>query len=235
MKVLISRAEPAASQTAITLAKFGHEAVLLPLFEIIDTGNPLPDTQIYDGMILTSKNAVEILANRGWKLDDPNLPAFCVGERTKQAAIKLGFKNTFRANGGGAALVNLMAGLGLESSQMLYLSTPDKSFDMKMALKPNKIDVETVDIYQAKPFMPDSEEIKEAILSIKGGYIFVYSALSGKQLAEILLSNNIANLLKQCTLISISNQAAKPLENFEWKRVLVAKKPDETSMIELID
>ena len=234
MKVLITRAEPAASQTAMALAKFGHEAVLLPLFKMIDTGTPVPNTQPYHGIIFTSKNAIEILAKRGWNVDHLNLTAFCVGERTEQAAIKLGFKKTFKADGGGAALVDLMAGLGLEGCKMLYLSTPDKSFDMKMALKLHKIGVETVDIYQAKPAGPENKQVKEAVLAIKHDYIFVYSALSGKYLAEILVSNNLANLLKQCTLISISNQAAQPLENFEWKQVLVAKKPHETKMIELI-
>ena len=230
MKVLITRAQPAASQTAKALAKQGHEAVLLPLFEVIDTGNPIPKSQ-YEGIIFTSKNAVEILEKRGWNLEEPNTPAFCVGEKTQEAAQKLGFKTTYKANGGGAALVKVMSELKLDGSKMLYLSTPDKSFDMQTALKPHNIEVETIDIYQAKPVTPKNAQIIDAIVAVKDASIFIYSALSSKQLAKTLKSESLESLLSNCTLIGISDVAIKPLEHIDWKRVLIAQNPSEEAMI----
>ena len=230
MKVLITRAQPAANQTSKTLTRHGHEAILLPLFEIVDTGTPIPKNH-YEGIIFTSKNAVTILEKRNWNLETTNTPAFCVGEKTQEAAQKLGFKTTYKANGGGAALAKLMAGLNLDGKTMLYLSTPDKSFDMKMALKPHNIKIETIDIYQAKPVTPKSTQIMNAILAVKDASIFIYSVLSGKQLAKILKSENLESLLSNCTLIGISDVAIKPLEHIDWKRVLIAQNPSEEAMI----
>jgi len=190
MKVLITRAEPAADQTANNLAKHGHEAILLPLFKMIDTQARIPDKK-YDGIIFTSKNAVEVLKTRGWKIPNPKMIAFCVGGKTEKAAQALGFKQTYSANGGGAVLVDLMRAMQLEGKKLLYLSTPDKSYDMKMALESHNVHVETIDIYQAKP-------------------------------------------VQACTLISISDQAIGPLEDIDWKAVLIAPSPQEKEMIALV-
>jgi len=233
MKVLITRAEPAASQTAANLAKQGHEAILLPLFQVMDTQANIPEKN-YDGIIFTSKNAVDILKLRDWKIPDLSAPVFCVGKKTEKAAQLLGFKETYSANGGGAALVDLMRTMNLAKNNMLYLSTPDKSFDMKRALQTHHIDVETVDIYQAKPVMPKNNQVKQAIASVSNGFVFTFSALSSEHLAKILESNGLIDALKECTLISISNQAIKPLELIDWKDILIAPTPQEDQMIALM-
>ena len=234
MKVLITRAEPAASQTAANLAKKGHEAIVLPVFEVVDTQNNIPEKN-YDGIIFTSKNAVDVLKSRAWKLPVPDMPAFCVGEKTEKAAQRLGFKETYSANGGGAALTDLMSTMKLEDRKMLYLSTPDKSFDIKKALATYKIDVETVDIYQARPVTPNREQLTQAISVVRHGAVFTYSALSSEHLAKLIKSSHMIEELKECTLISISSQASKPLELIDWKDILIAQSPKENEMIALIN
>ena len=233
MKVLITRAEPAATQTAANLAKQGHEAIVLPLFEVVDTHATIPE-ESYDGFIFTSKNAVDVLKSRNWKIPNPDLPAFCVGHKTEKAAQVLGFRKTYSANGGGAALVELMSTLKLETSNMLYFSTPDKSFDMKEALEPHKVHVKTVDIYQAQPVIPESKRLQQAISAVRDGFIFTYSALSSEHLAKLLKSGNLSQELKKCTLISISSHAVKPLELIDWKDILIASTPQEKEMIALM-
>lgn len=233
MKVLITRAEPAATQTAANLAAKGHEAILLPLFEVVDTRATFPD-QNYDGIIFTSKNAVDVLQARHWKIPNSEMPAFCVGEKTEKAAQELGFKQTYSANGGGAALVDLMQTMQLEASNMLYLSTPDKSFDMQKALEPYKINVTTVDIYRARAITPQIEQLKQAILAISSGFVFTYSALSSQHLAKLLKSSKMMHSLKNCTLISISEQAVGQLEDIDWKATLIAPSPQEEEMIALM-
>lgn len=233
MKVLITRAEPAATQTAANLAAKGHEAILLPLFEVVDTRATFPD-QNYDGIIFTSKNAVDVLQARHWKIPNSEMPAFCVGGKTEKAAQTLGFKKTYSANGGGAALVNLMQTMQLEASNMLYLSTPDKSFDMQKALEPYKINVTTVDIYRARAINPEIEKLQQAIANMNDGFVFTYSALSSEHLAKLLKAAKITSLLQECTLISISEQAVGQLEDIDWKAILIAPSPQEEEMIALM-
>lgn len=233
MKVLITRANPAAIQTATTLKENGHEAILLPLFEIVDTKNPIPEFE-YDGFIFTSKNSVEILQNRNWQPTNPNTAAFCVGEKTEKAAKALGFTNTYCASGGGAALAKLISGLNLQGNRLIYFSTPDRSFNMKTALKPADIGVDTIDIYQAKSITPTDQSLLDALKAVSNAYIFVYSALSAQHLAQTLETINQTSILNGCTLVGISKQAVKPLEHIEWKGIFTAKKPEEMHMISLI-
>ncbi len=232
MAVLITRAEPAASQTSKRIEQAGHDVIVLPLFEVSDLKTQIPNAD-YDGVIFTSKNAVEVLATRefGFK----NIPAYCVGEKTKQAAEALGFTKTHVANGGGAVLADLMGKMKLEGQTLLYPTTPDRSYDMQTALEPSGIKVKSIDIYQVNALIPDQQTFTQTFQKISYGHIFTYSALSATHLTHILETTNLTNALKDCTLIGISKHAVKSLEQFEWKEILVARQPDETCMIELLN
>lgn len=232
MKVLITRAEPAASQTAKSLSAHGHEAIVMPLFEVIDTGASIPQKN-YDGIVFTSRNAVEILQMRGWQHKPMDILACCVGQKTQQAAKAIGFSNTLTANGGGKVLCEKISGLDLRNKHFLYLSTPDKSLNISDELEPLGIKVDTIDIYQAKTITPKPEEISSLMKKIAKNCIFSYSALSSEHLADLFLKQD-PELIKTVTLIGISNQAIKPLTKFSWKSILIPKKPNEASMMKLI-
>lgn len=232
MKVLITRAEPAASQTANALAKAGHEALVLPLSTITDTMQPIP-ARHYDGIILTSRNAVETLRARGWQHEPMDIPAYCVGEKTEKAAHILGLENTITAKGGGRVLSEKMKTLTIKGHRILYPSTPDKSFDMAKALEGRGVTVDTVDIYKTRKIIPDADDIQSVMKQITGNCIFTYSALSSDHLASLIRQID-PDILKTVTLIGISSQATRPLEGFGWKSILVSEYPDEGSMINLL-
>ena len=234
MKVLITRAKPQATQTSQNLDRSGHEAICLPLSEIIDLGTAIPELQ-YDGIIFTSKNAVDILKNRSWTPKNFNIPTYCVGEKTQQAAKAYGFNTTHTAYGGGKALTKLINEMNINKGRLLYPSTPEKNFDMSQALKSEDLHIDTIDIYRANPLTPPRKESQKALKKVMKDYIFVYSALSGKNLMEILNTENLTNSLQDCTLIGISKQAIQFLEHIEWKEVLIADEPNEEQMITLID
>ena len=59
MRVLVTRIQSAAEKTAEVLLDSGHEPVLLPIFELVDTAELIPEIP-YDGYVFTSGNAVEI-------------------------------------------------------------------------------------------------------------------------------------------------------------------------------
>lgn len=233
MKVLVTRAEPAASETASRLADAGHEPVLLPLFEIIDTGATIPDTD-YDAIVFTSRNAVLVLQARKWSPLKKDFPVFCVGSKTRDEAAKLGFTNTHTANGGGAELAKLIKQHDFKGATFLYASTPKKSFDMAEALNNIGIKVITSDIYQSKPALPSYDAFNHAMSYLSTGYALVYSALSSKHFANLIEQHKHTETLENITLIGISGQAIEPLKHFKWKSVSSAASPDEAEMFKLI-
>jgi len=233
MKVLITRAEPSASQTAQKVIEAGHEPVVMPLFEIHDTGRQIPRKQ-YDAIVFTSKNAVTTLSNRGWHPENADMPAFCVGKKTQDAARAFGFTTTRTATGGGVELTKLIAEQDNKGKTFLYLSTPDKSHDMAQALEPFGIRVETVDIYQARTISPPPGDFMSAINTVSQGAVLVYSALGSHHLGSLIQEHLDVHALIGARLIGISRHALKPLETLSWKSIATPQAPDETEMLAMI-
>lgn len=113
MKMLLTRpAAQSARFAAQVQARFeaGPEIVISPLLEIVETeaADALADPRNFDGvgaLAFTSENAVTVFARhqdgRAW-------PAYCVGDRTAQAALKLGFE-AIAGPGTATGLVDVIA------------------------------------------------------------------------------------------------------------------------------
>ena len=66
MKLLIIRPEPGASISAERAREAGMTPVVLPFFEVQAVAWQQPDPADYDALLLTSANAVRLVA-QGWK------------------------------------------------------------------------------------------------------------------------------------------------------------------------
>jgi uroporphyrinogen-III synthase len=88
-RLLVLRPEPGARATVERARQRGLEAIAAPLFEIEPVAWDVPDPTSFDGLLLTSANALRhggpgIEALRG-------LPVYAVGESTAEAARSAGF------------------------------------------------------------------------------------------------------------------------------------------------
>ena len=103
MRVWVARPEPGASQTGAALADLGHAPLVAPVLAIRPCPAP-PPAGVFDGIVLTSANAVEALAeaHRG-------VPVFAVGARTAACAEAKGFGPVIAGPGDGAGLAALVA------------------------------------------------------------------------------------------------------------------------------
>lgn len=231
MRVLITRAEPAASRTAKKLSDLGHEPVICPIFELADTGGPAPENDA-EHYIFTSANAVEILARRNWRPTNIQSTAWCVGERTAKAAKALGFTKTPVATGGGAKLTEqIVAKDHKTNATFVYPTTPDRSFDMREALASFGITVEPVEIYQTVKVVPDVSLIGNFFTGSKTRAIFVFSDRSAAHLVDILNDFDELSGFDSILVISISQSAANIMLNCSWQGVYVSPQPNEASMI----
>ncbi|MDJ0612595.1 MAG: uroporphyrinogen-III synthase [Rhizobiaceae bacterium] len=234
MRVLVTRAEPAASRTRHKLEKLGHEPYVLPIFELKDLGGVLPDYP-YDGIIFTSANAVEVLLRRNWRNHNPDTVAYCVGKRTEEAAEQIGFSRTIAASGGGAALVLEFEKLNLpENQRFLYPTTPDRSFDMQLALQKKGYSVDLVELYQTRKCNRAGQELSGAIDWCKDGAVLAYSARSAEYLSELLSSLNDLSSISSISLIGISKTATNIMLKYPWRDVYVSSNPSEDDMLILL-
>ena len=78
--VVVLRPEPGASRTAARAEALGLDARVVPLFAIVPIEWSAPDPSDFDGIVLTSANAVR---HGGEQLDELKaLPVHAVGEAT---------------------------------------------------------------------------------------------------------------------------------------------------------
>ncbi len=232
--VLILRAEPVASLTGQALAVRGHRVLKCPLFEIHDTDAALPDEKT-DGLILTSRNAVTSLKRRGWHCPGPDLPIFCVGAKTAQAAADLGSRNILTGPGTASALADMIVKSNLPAeARLLYPAACERAFDFDTALSASGISLETVAIYELRKRGLRHGVLESALEQIDGGAVFIYSARSAAYFAELISEQSLKPYTSAITLIAISGTAAEPLQTLPWRETLIAATPDETAMIDLI-
>ncbi len=235
MRVLITRAEPAASRTAQKLEAFGHTPIVCPIFELVDLGGPDPD-QNSTNYIFTSANAVEVLLKRNWTPGDTSATAWCVGTKTETAAKVLGFQNTVVASGGGAKLAEKITNTkAVFEEPFIYPTTPDRSFNIQQALSASGIKVETVDIYRTAKVMSENSRIASFFSKSDRSAIMIYSERSASHLISLLKDIINPNDVNRASVISISKSAANMMLNYGWEGVYVSERPDEASMISRLE
>jgi uroporphyrinogen-III synthase len=88
-QVVVLRPEPGASATVKRALEHGLDAVAAPLFEVEPIPWQVPDLGAFDGLLLTSANAVRAGGDELRKLT--SLPVYAVGEATAAAARERGF------------------------------------------------------------------------------------------------------------------------------------------------
>ena len=229
--VLVTRAEPGLSRSVAALEMAGYAPVSLPLFEVTDTGNELP-ADFEDHFIFTSANALEVLKRRNWHPSNEQAIAWCVGDKTAQAAREIGFVNVRSAAGGGARLVQQIADHGYESgSRFRYFTAPDRSYDVAGALGTHGHVVDTTEIYRVDLRRPTAEEFIAVMAKVKNGALFVYSKRSGDHLAGLIKENIDHVNTESMVVVAISESATNMLLNVPWRGVYASPKADETSMI----
>src|SRR4029079_3220018 len=102
-RVVVLRPQPGADATVAKARALGLEAVAIPLFEIDPVEWKAPDAGSFDGLLLTSANAVRF--GREGVAELRGLKVYAVGEATAEAARAAGFDVTATGDAGADRLL----------------------------------------------------------------------------------------------------------------------------------
>ncbi len=207
--LLIIRPEPGNGETVARARALGMEAKSCPLFEVVALDWNPPASNAYDALLLTSANAVQ---QAGPALDAfMELPAFCVGAATAQAASKAGL---------------YVAAEGIGSASDLLASLPDLNFLHLCGTETASIrlahsSIQHLPIYSSLALAPSPEFAD--ILSLRP-VIAVHSPRAGSRLNE---------LVKDRSAISIAaiSQNTAQAAGFGWEAVAIADKPRDDALL----
>ena len=206
-KLLLLRPEPSLSASAERARALGLEVLACPLFQVEPVAWQAPDPAGYDGLLLTSANAVR---HAGPGLETLTaLPVHAVGAATAEAARAAGFDVL---TVGDADLVDLLGKLP-QDVRLLHLVGQDH-----VKVDDARIDRRTV--YRSKaidrPLLPP----------LAGLVAAVHSPRAGARLAEL------ATVRDEAMVAAISDAAAHACGT-GWERTEAAEKPSDECLLAL--
>ncbi len=219
-RILVTRSEPGASQTAERLRAAGYTPIVEPVFAIEPIPAAIPD---FDALAFTSANGVREFARLSSRRD---APVFCVGARTAEEARNIGFTNVASADGDVEALGGLIEDQLPKSSRLLHAGNEEARGDLTGRLKSVGIAAEFVAIFRAAPAGAPGPVLR-AHLAGKAGFdaVLIHSPRGATILAGFAEGSPSA-----LNVAAISAAAIIPLAGIAG-RTEIASQPNEQSLL----
>ena len=148
MRLLVTRPEEDAAETAAELVALGHEVLVQPLFAIAFAAAPAPVTKP-GALAFTSRNGVRAFLRwpeaAGWR----DLPVFAVGDATAALLRAEHFSDIHTAAGDAEALAGLIAAeLAPSAGALLYPAPREGAYDLAAVLAAKGFSIRRIEAYR---------------------------------------------------------------------------------------
>ena len=209
--LLVLRPEPGASATVDRARRRGLDAVAAPLFEIEPMAWRAPEAGSFDGLLLTSANA---LRHGGEQLQPlRGLPVYAVGEATAEVARQRGFDITATGDDGIDRLLGLIDG----QLKLLHLCSEDRREPAE-----TQQNITSIVVYRAKSIeSPDLHDVA-------GSVALIHSPRAGRRFAELVED-------RSSVAIAAISAAAAAAAGRGWHAVEAAQSPDDDTLLALAE
>lgn len=211
--LVVLRPQPGAAATCEAASEIGLRALAIPLFEIEPVAWAAPDPAGFDGLLLTSANA---LRHGGAELDGlRGLPVFAVGEATAAQARSAGFIPSFTGSGGvDEMLAQIDPGL-----RLLHLCGEHR----REPAAPRQ-SITQLPVYRAAELpAPD-------LAPVAGAVVAVHSPRAGARLAGIAATSGLD--ISTTAIAAISREAERAAGE-GWEQTIAADEPDDAALLAL--
>ena len=233
--ILITRPEPAATETAVRVTAMGFHPVVAPMMTI-RTMAPLdmkPTSRSRSnpiGILVTSGNALPALG-----ADFRDIPLFAVGRATARRATQAGFRTVASADGDAADLARLVAErVHPTQGALLLLSGRGQGMALAATLRTLGFRITRRVAYTTEPtqVLPDA-----ALRALRAGSVthaLFFSAETARVFHRLVRRMALAPLLAGCDALAISQRTEVALRGLPWRRISIAAAPDQDSLLALL-
>jgi uroporphyrinogen-III synthase len=232
MRMLVTRPEPEASETAARLNALDIPTTVLPLLVHRTLPTSLPDPAGFAAVALTSANALRALAERNAVEAFRGLKTYAVGDRTAEAAREHGFTAVESAGGSLSDLAELLPHAGV-AGPIFYPAAQDQSGDLAKSLAPYGVMVVTARIYA----MDEAEDLPAAVIGeVEAGDIgavLLYSRRTAAAFAARVAPHLSRATRMRLGVLCLSETVAEPLMAAHFARIGLADYPSEEAMMGL--
>jgi uroporphyrinogen-III synthase len=233
MRLLVTRPEPDGERTAAALRAREHDVLLAPLLRMQSVDFKVAD-QPYAAVVMTSANAARALAGHPQAAQLVAFSAFTVGRHTADAAGAAGFREVHSAAGDQRDLAVLIrARLAGASTPLLYLAGEDRAGDLAGDLASAGLRVHTVVAYRAVKTTRFPSDVETALTARTLDGVLHFSRRTAE--AYLDCAAGILGAALQPVQFCLARQVSQPLTAAGAQRVRIASRPDETSVLEMVD
>lgn len=221
-RVLVTRSEPGATETALRLGQSGFDPVVEALFAIAPVDVTLPE---FDALAFTSANGVRRFARLSPRRDTP---VFCVGERTAREARDAGYLHVSSSNATVDALATLIQRELAPGARLLHAGNEETRGDLAGRLSAAGRSAAFLPIFRAVPV----EAPGPVLAAHLAGEASLDAILIHSPRAASILTGFVSGMTSagHLSVAAISQAAAEPLEGFA-ERLEIATSPDESALI----
>jgi len=232
MRVLLTRPLEDAEPLAARLNGIGFETLIEPLLAIEVDRAATVELDGVQAILATSANGIRALAALTPRRD---IAVLAVGEATAATAREAGFRHVDAAAGDVEALAALaLAVCKPEHGALLHVAGSHLAGDLKGRIEAGGIAYRGAVLYAARPAERLSAEIAAAIKTDGIEGVLFFSPRTAETFVTLVRKAHLVKACRRLTAFCLSDAVARQAKTLDWRRVLVASRPELDSLVSLL-
>ena len=232
MRILITRPEADALTLASHLAAARVEALIEPMLRIAPVAGAALGLDGVQAVLVTSANGARALARATPHRD---LPVYAVGEASAACARASGFATVVSAAGDVDALTaTVTAELDPASGSLLHVCGRATAGDLAGTLGKAGFTIRRAALYEAHPSAVLSPDCVAALKEETIDAALFFSPRTATTFVRLIRQAALADSCRHICALCLSQAVAEAAAKIEWRRVRVAARPDQESLLELL-
>lgn len=230
VRVLVTRPDDQAHETAAALRARGHEPLLDPLLHIEPvSGAALPIDDVA-ALVVTSRNAVPSLT--GWPR---HLPVACVGAATAAAVRRTGFAVLGEAPGHVAALAAMLRDRLSPGAKVLHLCGEDRARGTAAAFARAGLRYRHVVVYRAVAATALRATTRDALAGGTLDAVLLFSPRSAAVLCDLIVRAGLTPAASACLAVCLSPAVAEAAAGLPWRACRTATARNQAALLDCLD
>jgi uroporphyrinogen-III synthase len=232
MQALITRPLEDAQPLADLLRARGVATTIEPLLEIVPRAEAEIDLAGVQALLFTSANGVRAFAAKSSRRD---IPVLTVGDGSAAAAREAGFTTVAAAGGDVEALAKLVIDtIDPKAGALFHGAASALAGDLQGRLEAAGFTLRRAVLYDAKTATAFSPETRMNLTLGGVDMVLLFSPRTARTFAELWRGAEQPSLART-TALCLSAAVAREIGEMGWQKVAVAEKPDQPSMLGLVE
>ena len=232
--IVITRPQPDADDYAQELKTHGFDVLIEPMLEIVATDFQKPDLLNYDGLLITSAQAVRNYVLGGGDVASEIL-VYCVGKYSAGASFEAGFSHVVSVDGTGQDLARYVLGLpNVQGKRFLHIRGEDIAYPIAKTIGYGGVNADDIIVYRAKAVQDFSTSFVSAIKDDEIAAVLFFSKRTADNFLDLIKRNGLSEKLSAIKSLSISARVLECVRVHNWMKAYVSNSPDRSGVLRIL-